>query len=114
VSLFDTDILLSLQTQGAFPDFIANVVLSSDDDDVVCQPEPDVSIDWKISVVNDTGDVRTTSAEAIILGQIRVSASGNPRSPIADLVSVVLPARGRRRKRPPIGMTRCNPIPPAD
>jgi hypothetical protein len=53
---------------GAFPEVIADVVLSDNDDDV----EParlsrqNALVDWDASAADDVGGTRTTSVEAII------------------------------------------------
>jgi hypothetical protein len=99
---------------GGFPDFIMNVVLSNDDDDATHQSEHDAPVDRKISAANGAGDVGTTSAEAIILGQIGASALDTPRYPVIDPVSMVPPTRGRQCKRPPIATKRSNLVPCAD
>jgi hypothetical protein len=41
VSISDTDTFVSCDPGGAFPEIAADIVLSSDDDDVARPPEPD-------------------------------------------------------------------------
>jgi hypothetical protein len=97
--------------QRAFPGVIADVVLSSDDDDTVHPPEPDAPIDRKASAADDTGDVGTTSAKAIILGLIGTGAPGNPSPAVTNPIPMVPPARGHGCKRRPIAVKWSNLVP---
>jgi hypothetical protein len=72
--------------------------LSSDDDEVAYPPEPDASVDQKVSVTDDVGDVGTTSAEALVPGPIRIDAPSDPKPHVANWAPTVAPSDGRGQK----------------
>jgi hypothetical protein len=60
------------------------------------------------------GVVRTTSAKAIVPGQIDASVPGDPRPPVADPVPKVPLAKCCGNKRQPIIVKRSSPVPRAN
>jgi hypothetical protein len=76
----------SLMNKGVFPEVIANVVLSSDDDDVerACLPGQNALADHDVSVTDDARGAETTSVEAIVPGPFEAGASGSFRLPAID------------------------------
>jgi hypothetical protein len=104
-----------LVNPGAFPEVVADVTLSTDVYDKACRlPEPDATVDWKISAVNDTGDVGITSVEALIHGPIGAGMLSSSRPPVTGQVPTVPPSGTRSRKCLHCAMKRSNLVPRID
>jgi hypothetical protein len=84
---------------GAFPEVIADVVLSSDDGDKAARLlEHDAPVDRKMSTIHDARDVWITSTEALIPSSIGAGALGSSRPLTAGQVPTVPPSGMRGRK----------------
>jgi hypothetical protein len=82
---------------GAFPEVIADVVLSNDNDDADSArlPGQTATTDQVVSTTSDTRDVGKSSAEANIPGLTGASAPGTTRPPTVDR-ALITPAWGAR------------------
>jgi hypothetical protein len=105
--------LFSLWTQGLYPNPHTNVAVSSGEDNA---PKPDASAGKeKAPAGDDAENGGVTSAEPITPNLIRPNAPEQTDSSVIDRVaSIVPPAGGRWRKRPPPAIRWNKPLSSAD
>jgi hypothetical protein len=88
-----------LMNPGAFPEVIADVVLSSDDDnDVAHQTEHDAPADQDVPTTDDAGGMGTTLVDDATDDPVGAGAPGTIRPPAADWVLVVPPSSEHSKK----------------
>jgi hypothetical protein len=80
-----------LQSQGAYPEFPTDIILSSGDEDTQSS-KPNVPSDRKGLAADDAEDKGTALAETLIPGPIETDVPRKPKPSVANQASVKPPA----------------------